>query len=45
MGEFTPEIREFMSEDVGFCQKLIKNNVKIHVDLNVIVGHEKTHIL
>ena len=43
--EFTPEIREFMSEDVGFCQKLIKNNVKIHVDLNVIVGHEKTHIL
>lgn len=43
--EFTPEIEEFMSEDVAFCQKLIKNNIKVHVDLNVIVGHEKSKIL
>ena len=43
--EFTPEISEFMSEDVAFCQKIIKKNFKVYVDLNVIVGHEKSKVL
>jgi len=38
-------ISEFTSEDVGFCRKLIKAGIKIHVDLNVVVGHEKMTIL
>jgi len=34
-------IREFASEDVGWCQTALKKGYKIWIDPNVIVGHEK----
>jgi hypothetical protein len=42
--EFGSEIRDFCSEDVGFCKKSLKAGYKIHIDPTVIVGHEKTKI-
>ena len=43
--DFGDVISDFGSEDVGACQNLIKNGFKIHVDLSVIVGHEKSIVL
>ncbi len=35
------KIKEFTSEDVGWCQTILKKGFKIYVDPNIIVGHEK----
>jgi hypothetical protein len=37
-------IRDFTSEDVGFCRSAINQGFKILVDPNCIVGHEKRYI-
>jgi len=34
-------IREFASEDVGWCQTALKKGYKIWIDPTVVVGHEK----
>jgi len=34
-------IKEFTSEDVGWCQKILKKGYKIYIDPTVQVGHEK----
>jgi hypothetical protein len=34
-------IKEFSSEDVGWCQNILKNGFKIYIDPTVQVGHEK----
>lgn len=38
------DIKEFTSEDVGFCQSILKKGFKIHIDTSIVVGHEKTCI-
>ena len=38
-------MREFTSEDVGICSKLIKKGYKIIVNKNLKIGHEKSWIL
>ena len=38
-------VREFTSEDVGFCIEARKAGFPIHVDPRVIVGHEKSTVL
>mgnify|MGYP000386185845 CR=1 FL=1 len=35
-------IKEFSSEDVGWCQTVLKKGFKIYIDPTVQVGHEKT---
>lgn len=32
---------DFCSEDVSFCKKILKKGLKIYIDPNIIVGHEK----
>jgi len=39
------DVKEMMSEDVAFCKNLLDKGYKVHVDTNVIVGHEKKVIL
>jgi hypothetical protein len=34
-------IKDFCSEDVGFCLKLKNKNIPIYINKNVIVGHQK----
>ena len=36
------DIKDFCSEDVGFCRKAGKTGFDIWVNPNVIVGHEKS---
>ncbi len=38
-------VREFTSEDVGFCIEAKKAGFTIHIDPRVIVGHEKPIVL
>ena len=38
-------MKDFTSEDVGFCRTAIEKGFKIYVDPNTIVGHEKARIL
>ena len=38
-------VREFTSEDVGFCLEAKKAGLAIHIDPKVIVGHEKSIVL
>lgn len=42
---FSNNVVDFCSEDVGFCLKAREAGFKIHVDPTIIVGHEKTQIL
>lgn len=39
------KVRDFTSEDVGFCRTATENGFKIFVDPNIIVGHEKSKVL
>ena len=39
------EILEFCSEDVGFCQNIIKKGYQIYVNTEIIIGHEKSLII
>ena len=36
------DVLDFCSEDVSFCQKVIKKGYKIHIDPTIVVGHEKS---
>ena len=38
-------MKDFTSEDVGFCRTAISKGFKIFIDPNIIVGHEKSRIL
>ena len=38
-------ISEFTSEDVGFCLKAKEAGIQMHVDPDVVVGHEKSVVL
>jgi len=38
-------VKDFTSEDVGFCRTVIEKGYKIYVDPTIIVGHEKSEIL
>ena len=38
------KIRDYCSEDVALCRKLIDNNIEILCDPTVIIGHEKMFI-
>ena len=42
---FNENMKDFTSEDVGICNILTKKGYKIFIDLNVVVGHEKSTIL
>ena len=35
------DVVDFCSEDVSFCQKVLKQGIKIFIDPNIVVGHEK----
>jgi hypothetical protein len=37
-------IRDYCSEDVALCRKLIEHNIEILCDPNIIIGHEKMFI-
>ena len=39
-----PGVVDFCSEDVSFCQKILKKGYKIYVDPTIILGHEKTFV-
>ena len=43
--EIDENIHEFMSEDVSICELFKKKNYKIYVNINVVVGHEKSLII
>lgn len=43
--EIGDNIKEFTSEDVGFCMNAIKKGFKIHVNQSVRIGHEKSLII
>lgn len=43
--DFGNNIKEFTSEDVGFCKNIKEKGYSIYVNPNVIVGHEKSVIL
>lgn len=43
--EFGNNIKDFSSEDVGWCKTILKKGYKIHIDLNTVVGHEKSIVL
>jgi len=45
MHNFGNGIQDFASEDVSFCEKVIKKGMKIWVDPTVIVGHEKSVVI
>lgn len=36
------KIKELLSEDVSFCKRLEKMDIPVYVDIEAIVGHEKT---
>jgi len=38
-------MKDFTSEDVGFCRTAIEKGFKLYVDPNTIVGHEKMRVL
>jgi len=37
------QVREFTSEDVGWCQSIIKKGFKIYINPEIQVGHEKMY--
>jgi hypothetical protein len=37
--------KDFSSEDVSLCIKWNEAGVNIYVDPNIIVGHEKSHVI
>lgn len=43
--DFKNGIKEFTSEDVGFCKNIKEKGYKIYVNPKVIIGHEKSIIL
>ena len=43
--DFGNGIKEFTSEDVGFCKNIKKQGFKIFVNPNIKIGHEKSCIL
>ena len=43
--DFGNGVKEFTSEDVGFCKNIKEKGYKIYVNPKIIVGHEKTKIL
>lgn len=43
--DFSSSVKEFTSEDVGICQILREKNLKIYINKNIKVGHEKSWIL
>jgi len=43
--DFGNGVREFTSEDVGFCKNIREKGYNIHINPKVIVGHEKSRIL
>ena len=38
-------MKDFTSEDVGFCRTATEKGTKIFIDPSVIVGHEKSMVL
>jgi len=43
--DFGNGVKEFTSEDVGFCKNIREKGYKIYINPNVVVGHEKNTIL
>jgi hypothetical protein len=37
--------KDFSSEDVSLCIKWNEAGVKVWVDPNIVVGHEKSHVI
>ena len=42
--DIAPNVIDFCSEDVSFCQKVLQKGFKIYIDPDIIVGHEKTFV-
>ena len=38
-------MKEFSSEDVGFCHRIREAGYKIMANTNVVIGHEKSCVL
>lgn len=43
--EIGEDIREFTSEDVGFCMNAIKKGYKVYVNQSIRIGHEKSLVI